>query len=107
MALMQAEFDERGFGWWALEARETGEFIGRAGLDEVGEDMPFTVTNGACCLIAGGGTTTREGKRVDCGCDNDGYLYGYPNKTAAVWNISYPAPGSDTSVSTPITKMYQ
>lgn len=41
VALMQAEFDERGFGWWALEARETGEFIGRAGLDEVDEDMPF------------------------------------------------------------------
>ncbi|MFF8731957.1 GNAT family N-acetyltransferase [Streptomyces sp. NPDC015171] len=41
VAVMQAEFDERGFGWWALEARETGEFIGRAGLDEVGADMPF------------------------------------------------------------------
>ncbi|WP_328771178.1 GNAT family N-acetyltransferase [Streptomyces sp. NBC_00286] len=42
VAVMQAEFDERGFGWWALEARETGEFIGRVGLDEVDEDMPFT-----------------------------------------------------------------
>lgn len=41
VTLMQAEFDERGFGWWALEARETGEFIGRVGLDEVDEDMPF------------------------------------------------------------------
>ncbi|KUJ37293.1 acetyltransferase [Streptomyces albus subsp. albus] len=41
VALMRAEFDERGFGWWALEVRETGEFIGRAGLDEVDEDMPF------------------------------------------------------------------
>ncbi|MFF4364629.1 GNAT family N-acetyltransferase [Streptomyces sp. NPDC001594] len=41
VALMQTEFDERGFGWWALEARETGEFIGRADLDEVDEDMPF------------------------------------------------------------------
>lgn len=37
----QAEFDERGLGWWALEARETGEFIGRVGLDEVDEDMPY------------------------------------------------------------------
>ncbi|QIY66578.1 GNAT family N-acetyltransferase [Streptomyces sp. RPA4-2] len=42
VAGMQAEFDERGFGWWALEARHTGEFIGRAGLDEAGDDMPFT-----------------------------------------------------------------
>ncbi|WP_369148815.1 GNAT family N-acetyltransferase [Streptomyces sp. R44] len=40
-ALMQAEFDQRGFGWWALESQATGEFIGRAGLDVVGEDMPF------------------------------------------------------------------
>ncbi|MFH8371124.1 GNAT family N-acetyltransferase [Streptomyces sp. NPDC018031] len=42
VALMQAGFDQRGYGWWALETRETGEFIGRAGLDEVGGDMPFT-----------------------------------------------------------------
>ncbi len=41
VALMQTEFDERGFGWWALEAQETGGPIGRVGLDEVGEDMPF------------------------------------------------------------------
>ncbi|WP_329125509.1 GNAT family N-acetyltransferase [Streptomyces sp. NBC_01353] len=41
VADMQAAFDERGFGWWALEARGTGEFIGRVGLDEVDEDMPF------------------------------------------------------------------
>ncbi|MFK0049437.1 GNAT family N-acetyltransferase [Streptomyces sp. NPDC090741] len=40
-ARMQAEFDERGFGWWALERRETGEFVGRAGLDVVDEGMPF------------------------------------------------------------------
>ncbi|MFF8837121.1 GNAT family N-acetyltransferase [Streptomyces sp. NPDC015130] len=38
---MRAEFDARGFGWWALESRETGEFIGRAGLDEVDAGMPF------------------------------------------------------------------
>ncbi|GAA4566629.1 hypothetical protein GCM10023193_43710 [Planotetraspora kaengkrachanensis] len=41
MARMQAVFDQRGFGWWALEERETREFVGRVGLDEVGEDMPF------------------------------------------------------------------
>ncbi|MFJ9871304.1 GNAT family N-acetyltransferase [Streptomyces sp. NPDC101165] len=41
VAEMQAEFDGRGFGWWALEARESGEFIGRVGLDEVSDDMPF------------------------------------------------------------------
>ncbi|MFC9328726.1 GNAT family N-acetyltransferase [Kitasatospora sp. NPDC057015] len=41
VTLMQADFDRRGFGWWALEARETGDFVGRVGLDEVDEDMPF------------------------------------------------------------------
>ncbi|WP_329621328.1 GNAT family N-acetyltransferase [Streptomyces sp. NBC_01255] len=41
VAGMRAAFDERGFGWWALEVRETGEFVGRVGLDVIGEDMPF------------------------------------------------------------------
>ncbi|MEF9887269.1 GNAT family N-acetyltransferase [Streptomyces sp. P9-A4] len=41
VAAMRADFEARGFGWWALELRETGEFIGRAGLDRVGTDMPF------------------------------------------------------------------
>ncbi|MFE2252378.1 GNAT family N-acetyltransferase [Streptomyces lavendulae] len=41
VARMRAEFDARGFGWWALESRETGEFLGRAGLDAVDGGMPF------------------------------------------------------------------
>ncbi|MFJ9825881.1 GNAT family N-acetyltransferase [Streptomyces sp. NPDC101160] len=43
--LMRAQFDERGFGWWAVELRETGEFLGRAGLDQVGASMPFTAVD--------------------------------------------------------------
>jgi RimJ/RimL family protein N-acetyltransferase len=42
VVLMQAEFDERGYGWWAVETLETGAFIGRVGLDEVDESLPFT-----------------------------------------------------------------
>ncbi|UWE07294.1 GNAT family N-acetyltransferase [Actinacidiphila bryophytorum] len=42
VARFEADFDRRGFGWWAVEVRATGEFIGFAGLDELGEDMPFT-----------------------------------------------------------------
>lgn len=38
----QAEFDQRGYGWWAVEVEATGEFIGFAGLDEVDDHMPFT-----------------------------------------------------------------
>ncbi|MFB0627061.1 GNAT family N-acetyltransferase [Streptomyces sp. AB3(2024)] len=41
VAGMRADFDARGFGWWALEARETGEFLGRAGLDTVDGGLPF------------------------------------------------------------------
>lgn len=42
VALFQAEFDQRGYGWWAVEVLATGEFIGFTGLDQVDEDMPFT-----------------------------------------------------------------
>lgn len=42
VALFQAEFDRRGYGWWAVEVQATGEFIGFAGLDEVDDGMPFT-----------------------------------------------------------------
>lgn len=42
VARFQAEFDANGFGWFALEVRATGEFVGFAGLDEVDEEMPFT-----------------------------------------------------------------
>ncbi|GAA1137634.1 hypothetical protein GCM10009630_40780 [Kribbella jejuensis] len=42
VARFQAEFGQRGFGWWAVEVRATGEFVGFAGLDPVDEEMPFT-----------------------------------------------------------------
>ncbi|WP_103500725.1 MULTISPECIES: GNAT family N-acetyltransferase [unclassified Streptomyces] len=42
VARFQAEFDQRGYGWWAVETRAEGEFIGFAGLDRVDEEMPFT-----------------------------------------------------------------
>jgi RimJ/RimL family protein N-acetyltransferase len=31
----------RGWGWWAVEVRDTGELAGMAGLDPVDEDLPF------------------------------------------------------------------
>jgi RimJ/RimL family protein N-acetyltransferase len=37
-----ADLDRRGYGWWAVEVRATGELIGFAGLDQVDPDMPFT-----------------------------------------------------------------
>ncbi|MEU9735077.1 GNAT family N-acetyltransferase [Streptomyces sp. NPDC048002] len=41
-ARSEADLERRGWGWWALEVRDSGEFIGFAGLDPVDEGMPFT-----------------------------------------------------------------
>jgi RimJ/RimL family protein N-acetyltransferase len=38
----QDNLDRYGFGFWALEVRASGEFIGFTGLDTVDEEMPFT-----------------------------------------------------------------
>jgi RimJ/RimL family protein N-acetyltransferase len=38
----KADLDRRGYGWWAVEVRATGEFIGFAGLDPVDDGMPFS-----------------------------------------------------------------
>ncbi|MFE5804379.1 GNAT family N-acetyltransferase [Streptomyces sp. NPDC056491] len=42
MARFRAAFDRRGYGWWAVEVRATGEFIGFAGMDDVDDGLPFT-----------------------------------------------------------------
>ncbi|WP_320774477.1 GNAT family N-acetyltransferase [Streptomyces sp. CRN 30] len=42
VAAFRADFARRGYGWWAVEVRATGAFIGFAGLDDVEEDMAFT-----------------------------------------------------------------
>ncbi|MFF4218165.1 GNAT family N-acetyltransferase [Streptomyces nondiastaticus] len=41
-ARFQDDLGRRGWGWWAVEAVATGEFIGFAGLDPVEEHVPFT-----------------------------------------------------------------
>lgn len=41
VAAFQSDLDQRGWGWWAVEVRATGQFVGFAGLDPVDEDMPF------------------------------------------------------------------
>src|SRR3989440_11937081 len=38
----QDELDCYGFGFWALEVRASGEFIGFTGLRTLDEEMPFT-----------------------------------------------------------------
>ncbi|MEU8226679.1 GNAT family N-acetyltransferase [Kribbella sp. NPDC048915] len=39
--MVRAAIDERGWGWWALEVRATGEFIGFTGLNVPGFEAPF------------------------------------------------------------------
>jgi RimJ/RimL family protein N-acetyltransferase len=36
------DLDRHGFGFWAVEVRESGEFIGFTGLGLVDDEMPFT-----------------------------------------------------------------
>ncbi len=38
---MEASFDERGYGWFAIERRDTGDFIGTTGLNWADFDVPF------------------------------------------------------------------
>jgi RimJ/RimL family protein N-acetyltransferase len=38
----QDDLDRYGFGFWAVEVRASGDFIGFTGLDTVDEEMPFT-----------------------------------------------------------------
>ncbi|MDH6137757.1 RimJ/RimL family protein N-acetyltransferase [Kitasatospora sp. MAA4] len=42
VARFQGEFDERGYGWWAVEVTATGGFVGFAGLDRVDDGLPFS-----------------------------------------------------------------
>ncbi|WP_255955423.1 MULTISPECIES: GNAT family N-acetyltransferase [Aeromicrobium] len=42
VARFQADFAQRGYGWWAVEEQATGAFIGFAGLDQVDEHLPFS-----------------------------------------------------------------
>ena len=37
----QDDLDRHGYGFWALELRATGEFVGGTGLGRVDEEMPF------------------------------------------------------------------
>ena len=37
----QDDLDRYGFGFWAVEVRESGEFIGFTGLRTVDDGMPF------------------------------------------------------------------
>lgn len=62
-AHFQAQLDERGFGFWAVEVRGSGEFIGFTGLDQVDEGMPFTGIEIGWPLRS---STTPLNRRVRC-----------------------------------------
>ncbi|MZG19733.1 GNAT family N-acetyltransferase, partial [Streptomyces sp. SID5914] len=63
----QADLDRRGWGWWAVEAVATGEFVGFAGLDPVEDGMPFTGVEAGWRLARpawGHGYATEAGRAV-------------------------------------------
>jgi RimJ/RimL family protein N-acetyltransferase len=41
LELFRDDIAKRGWGWWAIEVRETGEFAGMAGLDPVDDGLPI------------------------------------------------------------------
>ncbi|QYX82457.1 GNAT family N-acetyltransferase [Streptomyces akebiae] len=66
-ARFQTDLDRRGWGWWAVEVRATGRFIGFAGLDPVDEDMPFSGVEAGWRLARtawGHGYATEAGRAV-------------------------------------------
>ncbi|MFF9774402.1 GNAT family N-acetyltransferase [Streptomyces sp. NPDC013978] len=66
-ARFQADLDRRGWGWWALEVRSTGRFVGFAGLDPVEEAMPFSGVEAGWRLARtawGHGYATEAGRAV-------------------------------------------
>ncbi|MFF5175753.1 GNAT family N-acetyltransferase [Micromonospora sp. NPDC000089] len=42
MLSFQDDLDRKGYGFWAVELRDTGAFIGFTGLDDVDEEVPVT-----------------------------------------------------------------
>jgi RimJ/RimL family protein N-acetyltransferase len=42
IARYQDKHERLGYGWWAVEVRDTGEFIGFTGLNPLDDEMPFT-----------------------------------------------------------------
>jgi RimJ/RimL family protein N-acetyltransferase len=41
LSAFRGDLAARGWGWWAVEERDTGRLIGMAGLDPVEEGLPF------------------------------------------------------------------
>ncbi|WP_433854388.1 GNAT family N-acetyltransferase [Streptomyces kronopolitis] len=72
-ARFQTDLARRGWGWWAVEVRATGEFIGFTGLDPVDDGMPFTGVEAGWRLTRaawGHGYATEAGRAVlDFGFD--------------------------------------
>jgi serine/threonine protein kinase len=67
----------------------------------------IVLADGNTCRVMTGATTVLAGDRENYGCDKGGALYGYPNKTSALWTISYRPDGAGASSSTPIATVYQ
>ena len=62
----QDDLDRRGFGFWAVEVRASGEFIGFTGLGILDDEMP--VTGGVEVLAAGPAAGSRVRHRSRAGC---------------------------------------
>lgn len=67
VARFQRDLQTRGWGWWAVEVRETGEFVGFTGLDPVEDELPVTGVEAGWRLARsawGRGYATEAGRAV-------------------------------------------
>ncbi|WP_269846187.1 serine/threonine-protein kinase [Streptomyces carminius] len=67
----------------------------------------IVLSDGNACRVMTGATTVVAEERMNYACEEGGHLYGEPDKTGAVWTISYRAEGAGISISTPIASVYQ
>ncbi|WP_281154656.1 serine/threonine-protein kinase [Streptomyces sp. HYC2] len=67
----------------------------------------IVLPDGNTCRVMTGATMVVAEERMNYACEKGGYLYGEPDKTDAVWAISYRAEAAGTSVSTSIASVYQ
>ncbi|MEO3756525.1 serine/threonine-protein kinase [Streptomyces sp. B6B3] len=71
------------------------------------EPLVIVLDDGTTCAFMGGATQTLAGERMNYACDDGGFLYGYPDRTGSIWDISYRPENASVSATTWIATVYQ
>lgn len=68
--------------------------------------LSIVLADGRTCRPMTGATMVLAGERMNYVCETGGHLYGQPDKTEALWTISYRGDGAASGVSMPIADAY-